>query len=88
MKTTEKRKPIPEEGITDVLLFSARRCCLCFGLNNDFEEKQGQIAHVDHDSANPDFDNLAFLCFNHHDRYDSKTRQSKVSYITRTSVLR
>lgn len=73
----EKRKLIPQEIMTAVLVSSARRCCLCFGLKSDFEQKQGQIAHVDHNSANPDFDNLAFLCLNHHDQYDGKTRQSK-----------
>lgn len=75
--STEKRKPIPQEVITLVLVSSARRCCLCFGLNGDFEQKQGQVAHVDHNSGNPDFDNLAFLCLNHHDQYDGQTRQSK-----------
>ena len=74
---TERRMPIPQEVITEVLVSSARRCCLCFGLNSDFEQKQGQIAHVDHNSTHPDFDNLAFLCLNHHDQYDGKTRQSK-----------
>ncbi len=75
--STEMRKPIPKEVITAVLVSSARRCCLCFGLNGDFQQKQGQIAHIDHISANPDYDNLAFLCLNHHDQYDGKTRQSK-----------
>ena len=73
----EKRKSIPQEIITAVLVSSARRCSLCYGLNGDFEQKQGQVAHVDHNSANPDFDNLAFLCLNHHDQYDGQTRQSK-----------
>lgn len=39
--------------------------------------KAGQIAHLDQNSANPDISNLAFLCFDHHDQYDSTTRQSK-----------
>jgi hypothetical protein len=75
--STETRKPIPQEIITAILLSSGRRCCLCYGLNGNFELQQGQIAHVDHNSANPEFDNLAFLCLNHHDQYDGKTRQSK-----------
>jgi len=45
-----------------VLIQSARRCCLCFHLNHDFSEKEGQIGHLDHDPANGDEDNLAFLC--------------------------
>jgi hypothetical protein len=73
----DNRKPIPQDVITAVLVSSARRCCLCFGLNGDFEQKQGQIAHVDHESSNPEFDNLAFLCLAHHDQYDGRTRQSK-----------
>lgn len=72
------RKPIPKETETRVLTSSARRCALCFGLNGDLHEKrQGQIAHLDHDPANFAFDNLAWLCFNHHDAYDTTTRQSK-----------
>jgi hypothetical protein len=46
-------------------------------LNGDVQEKKGQIAHVDHDPSNSDFENFAFLCMEHHDQYDSKTRQSK-----------
>ena len=56
---------------------SRRRCALCFGLGGDVSEKRGQIAHVDRDASNSVFDNLAFLCMNHHDQYDSKTSQSK-----------
>jgi hypothetical protein len=32
---------------------------------------------LDHDSSNSVQDNLVFLCLNHHDQYDSTTRQSK-----------
>ena len=39
--------------------------------------KQGQIAHINRDSADNQSDNLCFLCFDHHDQYDSITRQSK-----------
>src|SRR5215472_1764734 len=71
------RKPIPEEVQDRVLLLSRRRCCICFGLHGDLNLKQGQIAHLDHDNTNDDLDNLAFLCFSHHDQYDSTTSQSK-----------
>src|SRR5215470_10961615 len=72
------RKPIHPETETRVLLSSRRRCVFCFGLHGDTQEKQqGQIAHVDQDASHADFENLVFLCMNHHDRYDSKTRQSK-----------
>ncbi|SRR6266404_3457356 len=71
------REPISEATQTAVVLKSRRRCCICFGLNRDTSLKQGQIAHIDHHSSNSAEDNLAFLCFNHHDQYDSTTRQSK-----------
>jgi len=50
---------------------------LCFALKRDSREKKGQIAHLDGSPANHDRDNLALLCFDHHDRYDSETSQSK-----------
>lgn len=71
------RKPIPKETETRVLTSSKRRCALCFGLRSDLSEKKGQIAHLDQDPSNPAFDNLAWLCFDHHDAYDGRTRQSK-----------
>jgi hypothetical protein len=43
----------------------------------NFDVKAGQIAHLDHDNKNSELDNLAFLCLEHHDQYDSKTSQSK-----------
>jgi hypothetical protein len=54
-----------------------RRCCVCFGLNADRREKKGQVAHLDGDPSNNSLDNLAFLCLEHHDQYDSRTSQSK-----------
>lgn len=71
------RKKIKPEIEAKVLSSSRRRCCLCFGVNREFSEKKGQIAHLDKDNTNASFDNLAFLCFEHHDIYDSKTSQSK-----------
>ena len=71
------REPISPAIQADVLLKSRRRCCICFGLNRDTSLKQGQIAHLDRDNANSVEENLAFLCFDHHDQYDSTTRQSK-----------
>jgi hypothetical protein len=40
-------------------------------------EKKGQIAHLDRDPSHNDPDNLAFLCLEHHDQYDSRPSQSK-----------
>jgi hypothetical protein len=71
------RKPVPKDIQTNVLLSSRRRCCICFGLNRDSAMKVGQIAHLDQNSSNNSSGNLAFLCFVHHDEYDSTTRQSK-----------
>lgn len=71
------RKALSQTSQAAVLLSSRRRCCICFGLNRDTSIRQGQIAHLDGNSSNDSEDNLAFLCFDHHDQYDSKTRQSK-----------
>jgi len=72
-----ERKPIPPDIETQVLQKSRRRCCLCWSLYGDATVKQGQIAHLDHDPSNCDFDNLAFLCLPHHDEYDTKRSQAK-----------
>jgi hypothetical protein len=71
------RRKTPPDIEADVLIQSGRKCCLCFSIDNDYMIKQGQIAHIDKNPANYDPDNLAFLCLNHHDSYDSKTSQSK-----------
>jgi hypothetical protein len=71
------RTRISPELVADVVTMSRRRCCLCYALKNDDGEKRGQIAHLDRDSGNSAFDNLAFLCLEHHDLYDSSTSQSK-----------
>lgn len=71
------RRSIPTETQTEVLLKTKRRCCLCFGLNIDFAQKSGQIAHLDKNPNNNSPSNLAFLCLDHHDKYDSSTSQSK-----------
>ena len=71
------RKPIPDDTQNAILLKSRRRCCLCFWLKGIDEVQKGQIAHIDQDSANPAEENLAFLCFDHHDDYDGTTRLAK-----------
>ncbi|WP_080723239.1 hypothetical protein [Agrobacterium tumefaciens] len=71
------RKPLSKSTETDVLVKSRRRCCICYALNRDATIKRGQIAHIDRNSSNNAFDNLAFLCLEHHDWYDSATSQSK-----------
>lgn len=71
------RKKIPEKTADRVFITSRRRCCICYGLNRDVSIKRGQIAHLDQNNQNSDFDNLAFLCLDHHDEYDSRTSQSR-----------
>lgn len=71
------RKRLPTQIEEEVLILSRRRCCICFGLNRDTRIKLGQIAHLDGNSSNNELDNLAFLCFEHHDQYDTRTSQSK-----------
>ena len=71
------RKPIPPGIQKDILLKSRRRCCLCFWLDGSDEVQKGQIAHLDGNSENPEGDNLVFLCFDHHDELDGKTRLAK-----------
>lgn len=72
-----KRKPLPKSIETGVLLASRRRCCLCVFLNHRDEVHKGQIAHLNRDSSDSRFDNLVWLCLEHHDEYDGKTSQSK-----------
>jgi hypothetical protein len=72
-----KRAKVPPSVQAEVLVECRRRCCVCFGLNRDESEKRGQIAHLDGDPNNNARENLTFLCFDHHDEYDSTTSQSK-----------
>lgn len=62
---------------TAVLLKSRRRCCICFGLNRDLALKSGQLAHLNQKHDDNRDENLAYLCLEHHDEYDSITRQRK-----------
>jgi hypothetical protein len=39
--------------------------------------KQGQLAHLNRDPSDSSADNLAFLCLEHHDWFDTRTSQSK-----------
>ncbi|MHC4579597.1 MAG: hypothetical protein ACYTED_19605 [Planctomycetota bacterium] len=73
----KRRKHIPRQVEDAVLTESMRRCCLCYFLDNNKSERPGQIAHLDRNPTNNAPDNLVWLCFEHHDRYDSRTSQSK-----------
>jgi hypothetical protein len=83
-----QRKQTPKDTEADVLERSGRGCCVCLALNADFEVKSGQIAHLDGDSSNSEFDNLCFLCLAHHDDYDTKRSQSKGLTITEVKRYR
>jgi hypothetical protein len=61
----------------DVLTASRRRCALCVGLEADFRVKLGQIDHLDGNPANSVFENLVFLCLDHHAQKSSKSNQAK-----------
>ena len=82
------RRRIPPAVAASVLTHSRRRCALCFHLNQDLEEKHGQIAHLDHRRANSIEDNLAWLCLKHHALYDSKASQHKNYTIEEVKVAR
>ena len=71
------RDKIPKEVQREILIRSRRRCCFCYGLEGNFNERIGQIAHIDHNASHNGLDNLAWLCFDHHSLYDSTTRQHK-----------
>jgi hypothetical protein len=71
------RRATPSNTEAELLQLSRRRCCLCFGLLGYLGLKKGQIAHLDRDASNNAIENLAFLCLDHHDEYDSRTSQSK-----------
>jgi hypothetical protein len=73
----EPRKPTPKPIELAVLSKSRRRCALCFYLDGDAAEKNGQIAHLDSNPSNYSENNLVFLCMDHHSLYDSKTSQHK-----------
>lgn len=75
---SETRVPVPE-NLQAQLKFNCRnRCAICAIMNDDFNAKVGQIAHIDHNHSNSlDYNNLVWLCLEHHDQYDSRTSQSK-----------
>ena len=73
----KRRSSIPKLIETELLAKSLRRCAYCFVLDRDARAKPGQIAHVDRDPSKCELDDLAWLCLDHHDRYDSKPSQSK-----------
>lgn len=72
-----RRKTIADAVQASVLIKCKRRCCLCSFLHDDLNVRDGQIAHIDRDSTNAAEDNLAYLCFDHHNKYDTRQSQGK-----------
>ncbi|WP_373078049.1 hypothetical protein [Fusobacterium varium] len=70
------RKSIPTQTKINILTKSKRRCAYCFGLHGDLKVKHGQIAHIDRNNENNSENNLAFLCLEHHNVYDSTFKQT------------
>lgn len=58
--TTKKKVTIPPATAGQVLYKSDYKCCVC-------NERGDHIHHLDSDTSNNNIDNLAFLCFPHHD---------------------
>ena len=71
------RKSISTQVETDVIKRARRRCAICYGLKWDTQVKRGQIAHINQNNTNVKYENLVFLCLEHHDEYDSSSHQSK-----------
>lgn len=72
-----ERRSLSAEDEADLLQRCLRRCCLCYALEGDDSQKEGQIAHLDHNRSNGQPDNFVFLCLRHHNSYDSKMGQAK-----------
>ena len=71
------RKRLPAAVRDEVLVACRRKCCLCYYLLDNHEPRKGQIAHLNKKRDDDRFENLVWLCFDHHDEFDSTTRQSK-----------
>lgn len=71
------RKAIPGPIEQRIFDRSRRRCALCIHFDNDWSQKEGQIAHLDRNAANFAEDNFAFFCLPHHDGYDTTRRQTR-----------
>jgi hypothetical protein len=72
------RVKVPTEVQDQILIECRRRCTLCYALNQDLSAKvHGQIAHIDRNPENSRGENLAYLCLEHANLYDAKSKQSK-----------
>jgi hypothetical protein len=71
------RKKLSPRLEEEVLWRCRRRCCLCVFLKNRDEDVHGQIAHLNRNRDDNRFENLVYLCLDHHNQFDSTTRLSK-----------
>ena len=71
------RRAIPKDVEKDVLVASLRRCCRCYYIDGIKTERMGQLAHLGQDASLIAFDDLVWLCLEHHALYDTKSRQIK-----------
>jgi hypothetical protein len=76
-KNMSNRQSVPSELQRDLLLASRRRCAICYGLYGDLGVKKGQIAHLNRNSSQTVFENLVWLCVEHHPEYDGQFNQVK-----------
>ena len=72
-----ERKDFPDVVQVAVVTRCRRKCAMCFALDNDRDEKRGQLAHIDRNHSNNTMENAAYLCLKHHDLYDTSYSQSK-----------
>jgi hypothetical protein len=56
----KRRKPIPTDIASQVLLANRHACCVC-------QKPQVQVHHIDENPANNETENLSVLCLQHHD---------------------
>lgn len=62
-----RRTAVPRPKARDVEFASDRTCCVC-----RIPGKRYQIAHIDDDPSNNNYENLAILCFECHDKARQK----------------
>jgi hypothetical protein len=73
-----RRQAVSKHVETDLLVACQRRCCLCFYLDGFKGVKKGQLAHLNKRPDDNRPENLAWLCLEHHDSFDSVTRQQSL----------
>jgi hypothetical protein len=84
----QERKKIKNDMQVELFNLSKRRCCICYSLDNDLKEKRGQIAHLDGDRNNNIINNLVWLCLEHHDKFDSRSRHTKGYQVSEVKAYR